>query len=168
MLFAILLTLLMLLVISYDITQYIIPNWLIGLVLALYPVYVLLAPVPINWTAGLMIAGVVLAVGLVIFYFKLMGGGDIKLLVVCALWAGDVASIKLIFFTALLGGIMALLLLLGRPVAGYYKARIAPERLMPKILLPGEPLPYGVAIAIAMLILIWTGEFPAIKPSQGF
>jgi prepilin peptidase CpaA len=164
MFLAIVLTVLMLAVFYFDVTSYKIPNAVVGLVLLFYPLYLWLSPVPVDWASALMIAGVVFAIGLGLFAAKVMGGGDIKLLVACALWAGSGASLKFFLYTALFGGILALGLMLGRPVMAYYKARLAEDAPMPRILLPGEPLPYGLAIAASMLLITWMGEIPGIQP----
>lgn len=156
------LTLLMLLVIYFDATRYIIPNWLVGILLAVYPLFVFIAPEPVDWVTSLIIALIAFGVGFALFFFKVMGGGDVKLLAVCCLWVGKSMAAHFILYTAFLGGVMAVLILLGRPVAGFYAARFAPDRILPKILLPGEPLPYGIAIAIAFLILLWMEKLPAL------
>ncbi len=161
--FAIILTILMLLVLYFDIKSYIIPNWLVGLVLIFYPALILLSPEAVDWKSGIIAMLVSFAVGFVLFNTKLMGGGDVKLLAACCLWTGFKAIGEYLIYTSLLGGILALALLLGRPVVGYYAARYRKsEQPLPRLFLPGEPVPYGVAIAGAFLAMLWLNKLPGI------
>jgi prepilin peptidase CpaA len=151
-------------VIIFDVTRYIIPNWLVGSLVLLYPIAVWLAPQPVDWPMALAAAGTVFAVGYVIFAMKWMGGGDIKLMTACGLWVGFSGLLDFLFLTALLGGVFALLLLIIRkllPFAGLAAAKL------PRILRPGEPVPYGVAIALAMVWLLLQGKLPALAVVAG-
>lgn len=76
--FPILLTGFMAAVLFFDVTRYIIPNWLVGVLLVLYPAFVLMSPVPVGWPMALAAAGLMFVVGVVIFAFRLMGGGDVS------------------------------------------------------------------------------------------
>jgi len=144
----------MIAVIWLDVTRFVIPNWLVALLLVLYPLYVVLSPQEIGWAGALGVAVIAFAIGLLLFATKIMGGGDVKLLVVCCLWVGIPAIITFLLYTSLLGGALALLLLLGRPSLGYFWANTFPDRLIPRLFKKGEPAPYGVAIAGAMIILV--------------
>jgi prepilin peptidase CpaA len=160
---AIVLTVLMLLVLYFDITSYIIPNWLVGLVLVFYVSLLLFSPVPVDWKAGGMAFLVAFFLGFLMFSAKLMGGGDVKLLAACCLWTGFQALPEYLIYTSLLGGVLAFGLLLGRPVIGYYAARYRKsETPLPRVFLHGEPVPYGVAIAGAFLAVLWMGKLPGI------
>lgn len=71
-----------------DFRSFIIPNKISLSVLVLYPAYVLTAPAPLHWDTALIAGAVVFVVGLVMFNFGVMGGGDVKLATGCVIWAG--------------------------------------------------------------------------------
>lgn len=158
------LTMFMLLIIYFDLSRYIIPNWICGVLVALYPAMVLLSPdAPamndVAWAVG--IALMVFAIGAGMFVMKWIGGGDVKLLAALSLWAGSAATMELVFYTALLGGVLAVALVILRPIVGRY---ISPARAgaIPRALRDQEPLPYGLAICVAFLILLWTGRLAGL------
>ena len=74
----------------------------------------------------------VLAFCIVLFALKLMGGGDVKLMAVMALIAGPAYSLSFLFFTAISGGLIALVMVINKHL-------IARNNEPPKV-------PYGVAI----------------------
>jgi prepilin peptidase CpaA len=141
-------------VIIYDVTRYIIPNWLVGSLLVLYPVAVLLSPHTVDWLMALAAMGVVFILGYIVFALRLMGGGDIKLITVCALWVGWSGLLEFIFLTAMIGGAASIVLWLLRKLIPFLRLTKVP----PRILRPGEPVPYGVAIAAAMLYFQYLGK----------
>lgn len=149
----------MLAVIFFDVTRYIIPNWLVGSLLILYPVAVWMSPVTVDWKMALVAMIGVFTVGYIVFSMRWMGGGDIKLITACALWTGVSALADFIFITAFLGGLFAASLWIIRKWLPIYIKRDKP---WPRILREGEPVPYGVAIAITMLLLIFGGRILVI------
>lgn len=163
--FALIITVLMLLVFWLDATRFIIPNWLVGIMLALYPFYYFFCPVPIDIVSSLGIMLVAFAIGLALFAGKIMGGGDVKLLTICCLWAGKTAIIPFVIYTSLLGGAMALALMTLRPATAYLWIR-ATKRLVPRLLEKGAPIPYGIAIGGAMLIIIYNHQLAGIDFSS--
>jgi prepilin peptidase CpaA len=94
-----------------DFRRYIIPNQVSLGALALYPVYVLSAPEPVNWQWALVMAGVFFAVGFVMYVLKAMGAGDAKMLPVVMLWVG--AKDFTTFIAVLVAGSIALALVVG-------------------------------------------------------
>lgn len=151
----------MLAVLWFDVTRYLIPNWLVGSLLALYPVAVWAAARPVDWQMALVGMLIVFAVGYGVFAMKWMGGGDIKLITVCALWVGlkNLADFVLIF--AVIGGVFS------AAVWGLRKAlpfipSLAGKNL-PRLLRNGEPIPYGIAIVLGFMIMFWTNKIPAIS-----
>ena len=126
-----------------DFRDYLIPNRIsIGLLL-LYPAFVLSSPQVIDWQNAGLIAGGVFLFGLMCFATRVMGGGDVKFMTVCALWAGPDLALPFMYFTALTGGMMSLAALMrvkygwiiGFPGAGWADTKV----------------PYGVAIATGAL-----------------
>lgn len=67
-----------------------------------------------------------------------------------------------VIFTALIGGALSLILLLGRLPLSYYFMKFRPNRELPRLLTKGEPVPYGIAIAGAFLILLWQQAVPGL------
>ncbi len=89
--FAALLTLLILAALT-DLRERRIPNWLNGAVAALYPVYLLLSPVPVAWPGALAVSLLVGLVGLAMFARELVGGGDVKLITALCSGPGSISS----------------------------------------------------------------------------
>lgn len=139
-----------------DLSSYTIPNW-VSLALAL--AFVLLAltvGLPLAALGGHLLIGVLaLVAGMALFAVGWVGGGDAKLLAACCLWLGWPGTEAFLLDTALAGGALAMLLLLARsqPVRA-----LTPPLLgwVDRLVTPGEPAPYGVAIAIGAL-----AAFPA-------
>ncbi len=143
-----------------DVTRYTIPNWLVGSLLVLYPVAVWLSPVGVDWKMALAAMGVVFAGGYAVFALRLMGGGDIKLITVLALWVGWEKLAGFVVLFAMLGGVFSLLVLIIRKFQPYlpWKQRVKTPRLFQK----DAPIPYGVAIAGAFLWLMYRGQIAVL------
>jgi prepilin peptidase CpaA len=157
------LSLCMLWVVVSDAARYIIPNTLNMLLLALYVLAALflpeLAPLP-----ALGAAAIILVVGLGLFSLGLMGGGDIKLLVVLSLWTGwSIATAQFIFLTAIFGGLLVLIILPARFILAPLWLKARPGKLLPRLLTKKQPVPYGIAIAAAFLWLLWNGSIAGLS-----
>ena len=167
---ALVLTLLLLAVMVFDATRYIIPNWLVGVLVLLYPTLWIVSPMALVWwpniLGGPVIALAMFAVGYLLFVLRSMGGGDVKLLAVLGLWTGTVAALEFLIYTAILGGVLSVVLYFTRPVFVWYDAQRVkagkPAIAIPKIFTVGEPVPYGIAIAGAFLWLLWHGCIPGL------
>jgi prepilin peptidase CpaA len=172
--FAGLLTLLILAAIT-DLRERRIPNWLNAGVAALYPVYLLLSPVPVAWPAALALSLLVGLVGLALFARELVGGGDVKLIAALSLWAGLDQFVLFALVTTLTGGILGIASLWywrwgpliyayllgfvparggrgGEPVAAV--AEPAPGAPSPAAAAAPVTLPYGIAIAAGGLAVV--------------
>ena len=159
------LSLCMVWVIVSDASRYIIPNTLNGLILALYVLAALL--LPIHPLSALAAAGIILGLGLGLFALGLMGGGDIKLLVVLSLWTGwNMATVQFIFLTAICGGVLVVLVLLLRVMMPPILFKLRPTRNLPRLLTRKQPVPYGLAIAAAFLWLLWIGGIEGVPSYQ--
>lgn len=146
-------TMLLLTAASLDIYKFIIPNWLNLTFLAVYPLFVLATPMEMEWGKALLAALGVFAAGYALFNFNVMGGGDVKLMAVCALWLGYTEALLSFFvIMSLAGGVLGAALIIIRAVYARFI-----NRKPPKVLEKGAPIPYGVAIAFSMLVLVWTG-----------
>jgi prepilin peptidase CpaA len=90
-----------------------------------------------------------LAILVPLFAFDMLGGGDVKLLAVVALWLGMTKLAPLLILVGIAGGIFALFWLTLR-----WLIRIGlPGRQLPASLQARAPLPFALPItAVAMLL----------------
>jgi len=121
-----------------DVRRMEIPNRYSLAITLLYPLHVISASNTVDWRGGLIVGAVALVIGFVLFAFRFAGGGDAKFFAASALWAGPDAIALLTFVTALVGGIVGLVLIFRRWLT-------APAR--PKSTVP---LPARMAAAIAV------------------
>jgi prepilin peptidase CpaA len=144
-----------------DLRRLTIPNPLpLGLCL-LWPLYILTMP---SWALALGSIGcaiIVFAFGVLFFSRGFLGGGDVKLLTAATLWAGPGGTTSLLVLTGVLGGALALFLLVP---PGAHLAMLARGKLGPVSAdLPGNrlntPVPYGIAIAAAAMIVVFLPHF---------
>jgi prepilin peptidase CpaA len=108
-----------------DLRERRIPNRLTAGLALLYPVYVLVSPVPVAWPAALGIATAVFLVGLGLFARDLIGGGDVKLIAAVSLWAGLEQFALFALVTTLVGGALAVIILWLQPWAPLVRAQLA-------------------------------------------
>ena len=146
-----------------DFRRLTIPNLLPLLLCAAWPFYVAAAPRPrrhgrCRARRGRVARSRYFSVGAVLFARGWLGGGDVKLLSAATLWAGAPQALGLLVVTGLLGGALALILL-----SPFGKFASAARRLLgppdtppshPGAPEPAVPVPYGVAIAGAGLIVV--------------
>lgn len=161
LLFAITLSVLMLWVVISDTVHYIISNRLNACLIALYIPAIFLLPTEPHW--ALLAAGLVLVVGLGLFALGLMGGGDVKLLVVLSLWTGwGIATLQFIMLTTVFGGVLVVIVLLMRLLLPGLWLKLRPGKTLPRVLTRKQPVPYGVAVAFAFTYMLWVGMVPAV------
>lgn len=136
-----------------DLHRYEIPNQLSIIIVGAY--------LPAAWAAGFGLAEIAiglavglacLVVGIGLFALNLFGGGDVKLLAAGAVWAGWVGLADYIFLIAISGGILSLVLVLFRRVR--LPARLAGVGWVQAIHLPGNGVPYGIAIAAGAILAL--------------
>jgi prepilin peptidase CpaA len=146
-----------------DIRSRRIPN---AAVLALIGLFVPWAAADMGATAlsSLAAAGIALVIGVGLYAFKVVGAGDSKLFTAVALFAGMDYLLYFGVATALAGGLIAGISLAARP-----------QRALVMFTLRGKGdygsgVPYGVAIAIGGILVIWgmlTGLIPPFgSPGQ--
>lgn len=137
---------LMLLAAMSDMIRFTIPNKLCIAIAALFPVAALLAG--FGWTlfAFHMLAGVLaLVLGMALFAPGWIGGGDAKLFAAAGFWFGIPGLTTFLMHTAVIGGLLVIVLLLARkfaPAVGLPTAWTTETALS-----DGAPVPYGVALA---------------------
>jgi prepilin peptidase CpaA len=95
-----------------DFRRLIIPNLLPIILCVLWPVYFVAAPSLTGGLAALGCAVAVFLVGAVLFARGFLGGGDVKLLAAATLWAGPTDTPALLVLIGVLGGALALFLLM--------------------------------------------------------
>jgi prepilin peptidase CpaA len=138
-----------------DFRRFVIPNLLPIVLCALWPIYFAFAPSFYGAVTSIGCALAVFLVGAVMFARGWLGGGDVKLLSAATLWAGPAGTPALLMLTGVLGGALALFLLMpfGSQITMAIRALlgqppVSTERGM------ATPVPYGIAIAGAALIVI--------------
>jgi len=135
-----------------------IPNWLTAALAAAFPPVALLFRHNVDWLSHFGAGIAVFAGAAMLFAFGFMGGGDAKLLAATALWTGLGQLLALLVVTALAGGLLALvMILLQHPVA--QASFLATVRRLPSFAQKNTPIPYGIPIAVAGILM---------APSLGF
>jgi len=136
----------------WDAVTLTIPNYLVLAVPALYIA---------SWTVNFDLSGIlfdllaaliVFVVCFVLFALGWLGGGDAKLAPGAVLWAGYSGFLEFVIAMTLAGGVLAIVLLLGR--AGLRAAGATQDRL-PVVLQWASPVPYGIAISAGAILVIW-------------
>lgn len=143
-----------------DLRRLIIPNPLVLALCLLWPLYLAAAPSLYGALAAIGCAIAVFLAGALCFSRGWLGGGDVKLLAVATLWAGPSGTPALLLLTGILGGVLALFLLMP---PGAYITTLARAKLGPADAPGGQgmatPVPYGIAIATAALVVILLPHF---------
>jgi len=145
-----------------DFRRLVIPNGVVLGLCVLWPLYLATAPT-VTLASSFGAAGcatAVFLVGALLFSRGLIGGGDVKLLAAATLWAGPGNAPSLFVLTALLGGLLALVLL--SPVGALIMAGRRPvSGLTTSVATSANPVPvpYGVAIAAAAVIVMLPSNF---------
>ncbi|MEI4260275.1 A24 family peptidase [Roseovarius sp. D0-M9] len=133
-----------------DAVQMRIPNALVLYLLAGFAVTAALSPPDLAEIAGRSaVCAAILAGGMILFARGWMGGGDVKLLAVTALWLGPAATSGFLLLTAMAGGVLTLAV-----VAHHARAQRMGDAHTPADRLPPR-VPYGIAIAAAALATVF-------------
>jgi prepilin peptidase CpaA len=139
-----------------DAQTYRIPNKVCLAVLLLFPLFVMTAPSAIEWEQNLMVFGLMLLSGFIMFMGNITGAGDIKLLAATGLWAGPHLVAVFLVVTTIAGGLLALFMAL------LTHARNKSGRS--KIPLAKVPIPYGIAICAGGLCVLSMLSQPILFP----
>lgn len=139
---------------AYDLVAFRIPNSVSLALVLLFGLGALAAADPVDWLGHAGAGALLLAVGTVAFARGWLGGGDVKLLVAISVWMGFALLPAYLLAVGLIGGVLALLLLLLRARLAFTEPLWVRVGLaMPRVLRPGEAVPYGIAIGTAALLL---------------
>jgi prepilin peptidase CpaA len=144
-----------------DVRERKIPNWTVLATLVLFIPWAVFHLHPLTWSLWALGVGVIaFAVTFGLYSAGLVGAGDSKLFAAVALFAGIGQIIPLTLATAIIGGLVAM--------AGFV---LAPARALTMLRMRGKGdfgrgVPYGVAIALGTVLVIWAGllhlgPFPA-------
>src|SRR5689334_14896216 len=132
----------------HDVSTMWIPNWVsIALAAAFIPAAMAAGLSAPQIGLHLIVGGVALLVCVVLFFLNVFGGGDAKVIAAASLWVGLPGMTTFVFWMALAGGVLGLVLIMLR------RMKLNPTREWSKRLLARETgAPYAVAIAIGGLL----------------
>jgi prepilin peptidase CpaA len=149
-----LLPLLMMFAAATDIASMRIPNWLTGLIAALFFPMAYLTGMPMDEFGLHMKAGIILFfVGFMFFSLRLFGGGDAKLMAAAGLWFGSEDMMPFLVNTALAGGVLALFYAGWSAALAFKQAQNNDQRSFRQILRSVAPkMPYGCALAVGAIL----------------
>ena len=127
----------------YDVFDRTIPNWVSILIALLFLPAAYFANLSIeNFGWHLLVGFTALIVGIGLFYLKVWGGGDAKLVAAASLWMGIPAEPTFLAAFAIAGGFVALpLIIIRRLKVGFTNPRLAK-------VFDTQKVPYGVAITV--------------------
>lgn len=142
----------------FDLTSFTIPNVLPAAMLALFAAFVLATALnghTLSWSdtwPHLLAGAVALVAGMVLFAAGWVGGGDAKLFAMACLWLGWDAMFEYTLVASVFGGMLTIALLTLRrlPLPPLLSAQPWLARLADK----NSGVPYGVALAIAALVVL--------------
>jgi prepilin peptidase CpaA len=100
-----------------------------------------------------------LVVGMILFAFGALGGGDAKLLAAASLWVGPAQWLPFIALVAVFGGVLAVVIVMFRKYPA--RALMLPPWAL-RLHQTGGSIPYGVAIAAGALFIYPTTPWPAL------
>ena len=129
-----------------------IPNRYSLALVALFPSYVIAMGGDVAWGMHLAFGAAAFLAGFLLFTLRICGGGDVKLFAAVSLWAGPALFAPMLIYTALCGGLMAIVLWL------HHRFRRAgvPANLnfaADNITFAKQPMPYAMAIAAGGLFV---------------
>lgn len=137
--------------VANDVASLRIPNFVPLAVALLFLPAALLSPGPIDWVSHLAAAAISFGVGIGLFAWGKLGGGDVKLIAAVALWHGLKPLPELVLLIGIVGGIVAILCVLLRWAGlGRFLAVRGADLVS---LRAGAEIPYAVAIAGASVLL---------------
>lgn len=135
---------------AFDLKTFTIPNSISVALLWLFVVAVPLTGDNISLPGHLYSFLAVLGVGLLAFRFGILGGGDVKSWAAVAVWYDIGALPYQLVWVTVLGSVIGIAALCLRrlTVNQYVRSSRDGIRSAPRLLRAGEPIPYGIAIAL--------------------
>ncbi len=144
-----------------DARRFRLPNVASLALVALFPVYGYFSPSSVAWAEHLVVALLVLGGGYILFLKNWAGAGDVKFAAALSLWAGPALTLHFLFVMAMAGGILSL----GIGAMTLIRQKMAKDESAPT--LAKTPVPYGIAIAVAGIVLLIRLSHPNLLPSVG-
>ncbi|MCE2510623.1 MAG: prepilin peptidase [Alphaproteobacteria bacterium] len=129
-----------------DFYSYLIPNRISAAVAALFVAHAIAGVPAVDWTGALITGGAVFLVGATMFVFRLVGGGDVKLMSAISLWAGPAQILDFLLLTALAGGLVSLAMMTALRI--YRPGPVETTAALPRFSARKQYIPYGIAIAV--------------------
>jgi len=99
---------------AQDIRHLTIPNRYCLAIVLLYPLHVLTDVHGVDWLDGALVGAAALGVGFALFVMRLAGGGDVKFFAAMSVWTGSQLIVEFILVTAVVGGVIAVAMLIHR------------------------------------------------------
>ncbi len=137
-----------------DVTSFRIPNWLTGLIAALFFPMAFFTGMPMIEFMWHLAAGLILfVVGYILFAVGMFGGGDSKLMAAAGLWFGTSQTLPFLMLTTMAGGVLAVAIVGWSLFMMYWDIHKTTEggiidRNLKKVKLK---LPYGFALAVGAI-----------------
>jgi prepilin peptidase CpaA len=140
-----------------DLRSLTIPNRYSVAIALLYPIYAVAAPLGVDWVDGVIVGAIALGIGFLLFAMRFAGGGDVKFFAAVSLWAGSHHVAELAVVTALVGGVLALVMIIRRRLtaprttanAGFVARVMAFVSLLLGWLLMSRARRFGIAVSTA-------------------
>jgi prepilin peptidase CpaA len=139
-----------------------IPNWTVIAIIVLFIPAIIFGALTPTVGSALAAAAIGFAVTFALYWFNIFGAGDAKLFSAAALFTGLAGLAQFALFTTLVGGLMAVGVLILRPRAvmrGMTKRGREEGKL--------RGIPYGVAIAAGAIITMALRHGPQIRGLLG-
>jgi prepilin peptidase CpaA len=142
----------------FDLTTFTIPNMLPAAMFVLFAAFlavIALAGHGLSWSdtwPHLLAGSVALAAGMALFAAGWVGGGDAKLFAMACLWLGWDSMFEYTLVASLLGGMLTIALLVLRRFP--LPALLAAQPWLVRLADRNSGVPYGVALAIAALVVL--------------
>jgi prepilin peptidase CpaA len=137
-----------------DVRRRRIPNWTVIALLVLFVPWIFVGPA-VSFTWALAAFAIALVASLALYLLNVIGAGDSKLFAAVALFAGMKGLGALALATALIGGVIAIGVML-----------VNPKRVLRGLTAKGRAeqkgIPYGVPIALAALLVMFTPSYGVV------
>lgn len=135
-----------------DLAEYRIPNTGVLALVLLFIGVAVLHKGAIPWFDHLSAGALSLVVGVIFYTFRQMGAGDAKLLSGFALWSGISGLVPLLFWVAVAGLALMLVLVTLRRLTPTARLAGLNGGQLPRVLTKGEGIPFGAGIVTGAII----------------
>lgn len=151
-----------------DIRSLRIPNWQpLAVILFFVPAYLAMPSAFGGWEPHVLALVIMFIVTYIMFILNIMGGGDAKLAAALALWTGITGMLPMLFYMALIGGLLGAATLLMRKKKPFKNPALGSWIASAQA---GEnAVPYGVAISFGFwMALFHSGFLQTVLKLSGF